>query len=202
MKALGRVIAPALVATISHPSASHRIPLIEALLCIKKLMNFHLMAWYWYHTEAILRLMENDLDEFHRHDVVWSGFRTSISTNNVLEPSKRQLTLDKQWEHGSDPDSNNHSAAAKRGPADDDEMQIESQIAQHLVDESDFNLVKLPQWNHFSDHIRQLGNFLNASSELPDRAMMELKHAYRQSNCHEAAFQILQMKAQKEVCQY
>jgi len=56
--------------------------------------------------------------------------------------------------------------------------------------------------NHFSDHIRQLGNLLNVSSELPDKAMMDHKEAYRHSDQHEAAFQILRKKAQKEVFQY
>jgi hypothetical protein len=56
--------------------------------------------------------------------------------------------------------------------------------------------------NHFSDHIRQLGNLLNVSSELPENAMMDFKQAYRQSNHHEAAFHMLRMKARKEVFQY
>lgn len=56
--------------------------------------------------------------------------------------------------------------------------------------------------NHFSDHIRQLGNLCNVSSELPEREMMDLKQVYQQSNRHEAAFQIVPMKAQKKVIQY
>jgi len=55
---------------------------------------------------------------------------------------------------------------------------------------------------HFSDHIRQLGNLLNGSAELPEKAMMDLKQAYWQSNRHEAAFQILLTKTRKEVFQY
>jgi hypothetical protein len=53
--------------------------------------------------------------------------------------------------------------------------------------------------NHFSDHIRQVGNLLNIRSKLPEKAMMDLKQACRQSNRHEATFQIFQTKAQKEV---
>jgi len=104
---------------------------------------------------------------------------------------KKQLALHKQEEWESDPAWNNHSAAAKRTRVYEDTMQIESEIAQHLVDESDFNLVKLHLLNHFSDHIPWLGNVLNVHSELPEKAMMDLKQAYRQLNRHEAAFQIL-----------
>jgi len=56
--------------------------------------------------------------------------------------------------------------------------------------------------NHFSYHFRQLGNLLNVSSELQEKEMMDLKEAFRQSNYHGVAFQILQIIARKEVFQY
>jgi len=56
--------------------------------------------------------------------------------------------------------------AAKRGCVDEDESQTEAGIAQHVVDESDFNIVKMHLLNDFSDHIGQLCNLSNASSEL------------------------------------
>jgi hypothetical protein len=89
--------------------------------------------------------------------------------------------------------------AAKRHHIDEDEAQIKSEIAQHLVDYSVFNFVKMHLLQHFSDHICQLGKLLNASSELPEKAMMDVKEGYRQSNCHEAAFQIVRMQARMEV---
>ena len=89
--------------------------------------------------------------------------------------------------------------AEKRCHVDEDIMQIELEIAQHLVDKSDFNFVQMHYLNHFSDHIRQLGNLLNVSSEIQEKVMMDLKQAYRQSNHHEAAFQIRRTKARNEV---
>jgi len=163
---------------------------------------FHLMAQYRYHTEATIEYMENYLEQFHLQKDVFSRFRASKSTKKVSEALKKQLTLDKQEERESDPAWNNLSAAAKRGHVDEDKMWIESEIAQHLVDESDFNFVKMHLLNHLSDHIRQLGNLLNVSSELPEKAMMDLKQAYQQSNHHEAAFQILRTTARNEVFQY
>jgi len=102
----------------------------------------------------------------------------------------KQLTLDKQEERQSDSSWNNLLAAAKHRHVDEDTTQIESEIAQHLVDESDFNLVIMHLLKDFSDHIRQLGNLLNRPSELSQNAMMDLEHAYRQSNRHEATFHI------------
>jgi hypothetical protein len=49
--------------------------------------------------------------------------------------------------------------------------------------------------NHFSDHIRQLGNLLNVRSELPEKAMMDYKQAYHPCNHHEAAFETLPTNA-------
>jgi len=97
---------------------------------------------------------------------------------------------------------NNLSAAAKRHPIVDDKLHIESEIAQYLVDESDFKFVKIHLLNHFSDHICQLGHLLNIRSELPEKAMMDRKQAYQQSNHHKAVFQTLHTNAQKEVIQY
>jgi len=202
MKALGRVIVPVFAATLLNHSASQRIPFTEALLCVKNLLFFRLMAQYQYYTEATIEYMENYLKEFHCHKDVFSRFRASKSTKKVSEAMKMQLTLDKQEEWESDPAWNNLSAAAKGRRVDEDKTQIDSVMAQHLVDTSDFNFVKMHLLNHFSDHIRQLGNLLNVSSELPDKVMMDLKQAYRQSKRHEAALQILRTKARKEVFQY
>jgi len=92
--------------------------------------------------------------------------------------------------------------AAKHRRIDQDKPQIKSEIAQHHVDESDFNSVKMHLLNHFSDHMCQPGNILNVSSELPEKVMMDYNQVYQESNCHEAAFHILQTKAHKEVFTY
>jgi len=196
------VIVPVFVATLLNTFVSRRIPFTAAMLCVKNFVYFHLMALYQYHTEAMIEYMENNLEEFHRQKVVFSRFRASKSTKKILETFKKHLTLGKQEEWESDPTWDNLSAAAMHHQVDDDTMQIESEIAQHPVNELDFDFVKRHLLNHFSDHIRQLGNFLNVSSEHPEKVMKDLKQPYTQWNCQEAGFQILRMKARKEVFQY
>jgi len=66
-------------------------------------------------------------------------------------------------------------------------MQIESDIAQHFINES---------------HIRQLADHLYASFEIPERSVIELEQMYQQSNGHEADFKIVLTKAWNEVFQY
>jgi len=115
---------------------------------------------------------------------------------------KRQRTLNNQEEPESDRAWNNVSTAAKCCCIDEDKMQIKSKITQHLLDESDFNFVKMQLLNCFSDHITQLGNHGNVSSELPRQAMMDLKQMYQHSNRHKADFQIIWKDPRKEVFQY
>jgi DsbC/DsbD-like thiol-disulfide interchange protein len=146
--------------------------------------------------------MENNLEEFHHQNDVFSQFQASESTNKVLEALKMQLTLDKQEEQESNSAWNNLSAAAKCPRVDKDKMQIKLDIAQHLVDESDFNFLKMHLLNCISDNICTLGNHLNVSSQLSDKAMINLKQAYPRSNFHDASFQILRTKAQKAVFRY
>jgi len=197
-----RVIVPVSAATHFNPAVSQSIPFTEALLCVNILVDFHLMAQYKYHTEATIEYMENYLEEFHRHKDVFSWFCAGKSPNKVPEALKKQLTLDKHEERESNPAWNNLSVAAKRRHVDEDNTRKESDIAQHPVDESYFNFLKIHLLNHFSDHIKQLGNLLNASSELLEKLMMDQKQVDQQSNRHEAMFQIMRNKAKKEVLKY
>jgi hypothetical protein len=47
------------------------------------------MAQYQYHTEAMIKYMENYLEEFHCHKDVFSPFRDSKSTKKVSEAVKK-----------------------------------------------------------------------------------------------------------------
>jgi len=202
MKALGHVSVPVFAATLLNLSASQRIPCTEALLCVENIVYCQLVAQYQQNTEATIEYMENYLEEFHHQQDVLSWFGASQSTKKVSEALKKHLTLDKQVGLDSHPAWNNLSAAAKCGCVDGDETQIESAIVQHYVYKFDFNFVKMQLLNYFSDHIRQLGNLLNASSKLPEWAMMDYKHAYEQSNRQETTFQIVHTTAWNEVFQY
>jgi len=180
MKALMRVMFPVFAATLLNPSTCQRIPFTEAQLCVKNVVYFHIMAQYRYHTEATTEYMENYLLEFHCHKDVFSQFHARKSAKMVSESLTTQSSVDKQEEWESDPTWNNLSSAAKRRRVDEDKTQIKSDIAEHLVDESDFNFVKMHLLNLFSAHTRQVGNHLNASSELPEGAVMDHKHAFQQ----------------------
>jgi len=125
----------------------------------------------------MIEYMEKYVDEFHCQNDAVSRFHTSKSAVKVLEDLKQQHTFYKQEERNSDPAWNNLSESAKCCYVEADETQIESEIAQHPVDKSDLNIVKMHLLYHFFDHIRQRGDFITASYELSERTMMVLKQA-------------------------
>jgi hypothetical protein len=86
MKALWCVVVPVFAASLLNPLASQIIPFSEALLWVKNVVYFHLMAQY--HTEATIKYMENYLEECDSHKDAISRFRTSKSTKMVFETSK------------------------------------------------------------------------------------------------------------------
>jgi len=202
MNALGTVIVQVFAATFLNRLASQRIPFQEALLCIKNFVYVHLLAQYWYHTEATIEYMGNYLEELNHHQDVLSQYRASKTAKKVLEASKNQHILEKQEPMKSDPSWNNDSEAARCRPVDVDKMQVESDIALQPVEKSDINLGKIHILNHFSDHIWHLGYLLNISSYLLQNLMVESEQAYRQLNHHDAALQILLMNGRKELFRY
>jgi len=202
MKALWHVIVPDFRATCLNPLVRQTITFTEALVWVKNFVYYNRVAHFEYHTEAMVELMENHLEEFHSHKNGFYRFDASKSAKNVSEVLKKQLTLDQLEEPLSDPTWNNQSATEKCCSVAEDKMQIKSEIAQHLFDESDFSCVQMYLLHHLPNHIRQFGNLLNISAELSEKVMMDLTQAYHQSNSAEATFHMLGTKSRKDVSQY
>jgi hypothetical protein len=57
---------------------------------------------------------------------------------------------------------------------DEDKMLHNSDTEQHLIEESDFNFGEMHLRNQFSDIFPLLVRHLDASSELPERAMLDI----------------------------
>jgi hypothetical protein len=55
-----------------------------------------------------------------------------------------------------------------------DRQTIKFNVQLYLIEESDFNCVKMHLLTHFIHHIHQLHHQLNVSSELPEHAMMDI----------------------------
>jgi len=132
------------------------------------------MAMYKYRTESTIEYMEQYMDVFHHQMNIYRRFRPRESTKNVLEALTKKLTFDTLDEDACNPTYNNFSVASKSCPVNEDTTQMESDILNHPVEKSDQSFVRMHLLNHLSDHISQLGNFINVSSKLPETAMMDL----------------------------
>jgi len=120
----------------------------------------------------------------------------------VPEALKNHVTFNNLDKQDSDSAGNNLSTAAKRCQVDNNQKHMEWEVAQYIVDKSDLDYVIIHLMNHFPDHISQLAIILNASCELQERVMMDLKQAYQESTQNEVAIQIMQMNARKVLFQY
>jgi len=195
MDVLGHVIVTVFIETHISPLITQRNRFTEAQLDIKNLVYFHPVAQYQYHIEVTLMYIVNNLGDVHCQTVDFRPVSKSKSGRQVSVVLSTQHTFDTQGEHEAKPGSNNPSTAAKSRPLDEAEIQIKSEIAQHLVNELDVNFVNLHLLNFFSYNIQQLGNLLNPVSEHPERACIEHKLLYQQPNCVEATFLTIQTKA-------
>jgi len=151
MTALVRMIVWVVMATLFNSSASERNPFTEALLCIDNLIYFHIMAQYWYYHQDAIQYMAKYLEEFHHQKDGFGRFCPSKSIKMVFKALKMLFPVVKLEEWESDPAWNNLVAAAMWHGIDKDKIQFESEIAQHLVDESEVNFVKIHLLTHFSD---------------------------------------------------
>jgi len=124
MKALRRVIVPVFVATLLIPLASQQTPFTDALLCVKILVYFHLMPQYRYHTEATIEYKKNYHQDYHCQKDVFSRFRASKSTQEILWSLERAAYFGQKGATGEWPSLENLSAPAKGGRIDEDKTQI------------------------------------------------------------------------------
>jgi hypothetical protein len=167
MKPHRLVIVSVFGATPLNPSASQRIRFTAAQLCIMSFVYCHLIALYWYHTEATNEYIEKYLEQFCNHINSFSRSFPSISTKEVLKALQMQLAVDKQGVWDSNPAWSSRPPAPKRCRVDEDMLQTKSEIGLPLAHESDYKIWTLYLLNHFSDRICQLGKILYTSSELP-----------------------------------
>lgn len=201
-KMLGRTLLPILGATLHNPTADQRGPFREAILCVKGLIFFHLMAKYHSHTDRTIGYMERYLEDFHHHKEVFARFRANKMTKKSALELRHELSEELKTARETADDWYRLSNAAKTRRVEEDRQIVEYEVDQHLADESDFNFVKMHLPVHFRESIRQLGHLSNLTAEYYEHEMIDIKDAYRRSNKNDASEQILRTKARREYFKY
>jgi DNA-directed RNA polymerase subunit N (RpoN/RPB10)/oligoribonuclease (3'-5' exoribonuclease) len=202
MRALGRILLPVFSAALWGPTSSEKPKFTQAILCVKAMIHFHLMAQYRSHTDSTIQYMEDYLDEFHRHKDVFHQYRAGKRAKRKAEKLRAELTKESKAEREATEGWDNLSRTAKSRQLNEDKTWIESQVKSLVEEESDFNFIKLHLLTHFSEHVKELGHLTNVSAELSERLHRELKDAFRRSNKHNAHQQILQSITRTTLFEY
>ena len=202
LKMLGRTLLPILGATLQSPTAEQRGHFKQAILCVKGLIFFHLMAKYHSHTDRTIAYMESYLEDFHRHKEIFARFRANKMTKKSALELRQELSAELKIARESAGDWHRLSSTAKTRRIDEDRSIVKYEVDQHLTEESDFNFVKMHLPIHFGESIRQLGHLSNLTAELYEHEMIDIKDAYRRSNKNDASEQILRTKARRDYFKY
>jgi Plavaka transposase len=206
MKALGKIILPVFAATLSNlgptTTSTQKSAFKEAILCIKALVNFHLMSQYRSHTDATLQYMSNYLDDFHSHKDVFKRFRAGKTSKKLAAALRTQLSAERALERDNDETFRRLSKNAKDRCLEEDRIGVETEVEAALKQESHFNFVKMHLLAHFTEHIRDLGHLSNFSAELPEALHRDLKNAFRHSNKINTGPQILRSISRKQAFDY
>ena len=189
MRNLGRCILGVLASALRRPSPAQSGPFRQALLCVRALADFSLMAQYRSHTQETLGYMEQYLKDFHRYKEVFQEFRTTKRTREEADDNDERLRLELERELKS---AGRVTTARRRRLQDANRAHRAGEREDILRSQSHFNFIKLHLLVHYSSHVRRFGNIPMYSTDVGELAhKVQIKEGYRRSNKNDAARQIL-----------
>jgi hypothetical protein len=189
MRNLGRGILGVLASALRHPTPAQQDPFRNALLCVRALVDFSLLAQYQSHTPDTLGYMERYLRDFHHHKHVFQEFRTSKKTRMGAAANDQQLRFEFERQMK---DAGRVSAAKRRRILAANRAQRTEEHEEYLRSQSHFNFIKIHLLVHYSSHVREFGNIPMYSTDVGELAhKVQIKEGYRSSNKIDALRQIL-----------
>ena len=161
MRNLLRVLLGVFTASLSTTSdvtplsPRHKARTQKAVLCVRYLTDFILIAQYKVHTPGTIQSMSDYLADFHNHKEVFLRFRASKAVKSSVREASRDLRLN-------------------------DEMQIEKEELVHdlLTEGAHFNFPKMHLISHFAEQIPKYGSLPQFSTEICESSHKPLKDAY------------------------
>jgi hypothetical protein len=189
MRNLARCILGVLASALRRPTPAERGPFQKAILCVKALVDFSLIAQYRSHTLKTLEYMQGYLDDFYQYKDIFLEFRTSKRTRAGAEANNdiiRQAQTQQLREEG------RMTSNKRRRIMESNRMEREEERIAYLRSQSHFNFIKMHLLVHFPSHVLQFGNIQMYSTDIGELAHKDqIKEGYRHSNRNDAACQIL-----------
>jgi hypothetical protein len=215
MRSFGRIILPALAASLTFSSSLGRPPTAKVkaenenrdkifsnvLRCTGSLIDFHLMAQYKCHTPKTLSQMQGHFAEFHETKAVFLEFR---GLKSAAVASKLAVQHLRDHSNGAtscvaeDEESLTGVAARiisnKRKKDNVDVWRKERDARQEAIEKTaHFKFMKMHLPLHYRAHVEQLGAIGPFSTESGESAhKRQVKEGYNHSNQHDVSKQIIE----------
>ena len=163
MPNLGHCILGIFASSLRSPTPAQQSPFVDAIRCVRALVDFCLMAQYQSHTEDTLEYMEQYLHGLHHYKEVFQEFWTLKKTRQEADAHDEQLCLNLEpelWEEGKIP------AAKRRWLLDENRLERTGKMEEIHQNQSHFNFIKPHLLVHYCSHIRKFGNIPMYSTDV------------------------------------
>ena len=185
MRNLLRVILGVFTAALSRTSdlqplsPQHNALAQQAILCVRYLSDFIILAQYRVHTENSIQSMVGYLKDFDKHKEVF----LRVCANKSLKSSVREATRDPRSQHRSATATSDAPTSSKRQKLTN-EFQLETEeLESDLLRKcAYFNFPKMHLISHFPDTISKYGSLSQYSTGICEASHRSLKFAYYDSN--------------------
>ena len=193
MRNLLRVILGVFTASLSRtsdvaPLSPRNKPLAhKAILCVRYITDFIILAQYKIHTTDSIKSMNDYLQDFHKYKEVFLQFRANKAAKTAARGASQRLR--------SDVNSATSDAATpskRRKLTQDLRIEKEEMIHELLTENAHFNFPKMHLISYFAAHISKYGSLPQYSTEICEASHKPLKDAYRRSNHINAMPQIIE----------
>ena len=167
MRNLGRCLLGVLAVALRRPDSTQVQPFKRALICVRSLLDFTMMAQYRSHTLETIGYMEQYAEKFHETKDIFLEFRVSKRTQAKADELRKDLRRERTQ-------LNQSVAKSKRSRVREADRLEENDRRLDLIHaESNFNFIKMHLISHFRDHIQQFGNIPIYSTEFGELAHKE-----------------------------
>jgi len=169
----------------------HKVLCQRAILCVRYITDFILVAQYKVHTPGTIQSMQDYLADFHEHKDVFLQFRASKSTKTAAKEATRGLR--EEYQSLLTLDSPLHLSTARcRKLVEELRLETEEMVDDMLTTGAHYNFPKMHLISHFAEQISRYGSLPQYSTKICEVVHKPLKDAYRRSNHINTMPQIIQ----------
>ena len=174
---------------VGNPTGGQMQDFKKAILAVRYLTDFGLLAHYRSHTDSTINYMSNYLRQFHEYKDIFLRYRVKKRTRDRADEVSKELTA----EFASHKTSDTPLTAAQRACiAEDEKEECSYCIHETLEKDFDFKFPKMHMLLHYTEQIKYYGSLPQYSMEICETLHKTFKDAYCRSNHIDSIPQIIQ----------